>query len=106
MEERIPWWQAAEKKSVRRAVEKTRGGKVKKPTFPMSPYGDIINVARHQKAPESRAVLSQLADTCLVSALAVVLKAVLVEYYSSSTAALISSSTARRKREVLPATLF
>jgi len=32
--EKIPWWQPGEKKSARRAVEKTRGGKVKKPTFP------------------------------------------------------------------------
>jgi hypothetical protein len=34
MEKKIAWWQAAEKMAARRAVEKPRGGKVKKPTFP------------------------------------------------------------------------
>jgi hypothetical protein len=44
-------WQAAEKIAARRAVEKTRGGKVKKPTFP--PRLEIPQTPRESHFPHS-----------------------------------------------------
>ena len=44
MEERIPWWQPGEKKSARRAVEKTPRWKSQKADFP-TPLGNPANPA-------------------------------------------------------------
>jgi len=45
-------WQAAEKMAARKAVEKPRGGKVKKPTFP--PRLEIPQTPRDSHFPTAR----------------------------------------------------
>jgi hypothetical protein len=49
MEKKITWWRQQKKMVARRAVEKPRGGKVKKPTFP--PRSEMPQTRRDSNFP-------------------------------------------------------